>query len=92
MSGDFGLDPLLAALRGAGLRVGIGEVARLQRVFAFEPRLVGDVRQRLESLLRAVIVKSAEDRATFERVCDAWFENTAREKRRGVSPRVQYQP
>ncbi|MCP4655440.1 MAG: hypothetical protein GY856_08480, partial [bacterium] len=58
-----GLDALLSALRSAGLRVGFTEVARLKRVFALEPQLDGGsevVRDRLKSLLRAVIVKTEE--------------------------------
>ncbi len=72
-----GLDALLSALRSAGLRVGFTEVARLKRIFALEPRVSGGsevVRRRLKSLLRAVIVKTEEDRAAFESVCDAWLE------------------
>ncbi|HKI06431.1 MAG TPA: SUMF1/EgtB/PvdO family nonheme iron enzyme [Thermoanaerobaculia bacterium] len=71
MSAALGLDPLLAALREAGLPVGVAEVARLQRVFALGPQLEED--RRLKAILRSVLVKSAEDRARFEPIFDAWL-------------------
>jgi len=64
----IGLDSLLAALREAGLPVGVAEMARLQRVFALSPAPGG---LRLESVLRALLVKSSEDRAVFDRVFEA---------------------
>ncbi len=72
MTDDLGLDSLLKALRGAGLRIGVGEVARLRRVFDLGPAGAG--RARLESLLRAVLVKSGRDRRIFDRVFAAWLE------------------
>ncbi len=73
---QLGLDPLLTALRGAGLRVGFTEVARLRQVLATEARWpAGDEAvPRLKSLLRAVLVKSPEDGAVVDRLCDAWLE------------------
>jgi len=78
MNGDLHLDSLMRALRTAGLRVGISEVLRLQQVFARQPSLTGGEvpRERLRSLLRAVLVKSAEDRGIFDRICDAWIDRT----------------
>lgn len=73
MSAALGLDPLLTALREAGLTVGVSEVARLQRVFALGPQISAPEDYRLKAVLRAVIVKSAEDRARFESVFDAWL-------------------
>ncbi len=75
MSDDLGLNPLLKALRGAGLRVGVGEVARLQRIFDLGPEGAGDAR--LDALLRAVLVKSDQDRKIFDRVFNAWLERAA---------------
>src|SRR5215813_6103201 len=66
-----GLAALLAALREAGHAVGPTEVLRLREVFAREPELPS--RERLGSLLGAVLVKSAEDRARFDRLFDAWY-------------------
>ncbi len=45
MTDDFGLNALLKALRGAGLRVGVGEVARLQRIFDLGPERGGSFSQ-----------------------------------------------
>lgn len=56
-------------MRESGLTVGVAEVARLQQVFALAPHPQG----RLPSLLRAVLVKSAEDRAVFDRVFEMWI-------------------
>src|SRR5262245_32662955 len=74
---SLGLDPLLTALRHAGLPVGIAEVARLREVFAMAPELAGDPQDgpspRLRAVLRAVVVKSTEDRDLFEGICDAWL-------------------
>lgn len=77
MSAALGLDPLLTALREAGLPVGVVEMARLQRVFALEPQLEDD--RRLRSILRTVLVKSAEDHAHFEPVFDAWVGRAGQE-------------
>ncbi len=63
-------DALLAALRHAGLRVGVGEVLRLQRVFALQPAATDS--PRLCSILRAVLVKGREDALIFDRVYDDW--------------------
>jgi len=71
----IGLEPLLATLRESGLPVGVAELARLRQVFALEPQLPdgdADIR-RLKALLRAVLVKSTEDRVTFERIVEAWL-------------------
>ncbi len=81
MTTPLHLDALLTALRAAGLRVGISEVLRLRQVFTGQPGLSGEggSRDRLRSLLRAVLVKSAEDRGTFDRVCDAWLDRAEEE-------------
>jgi formylglycine-generating enzyme required for sulfatase activity len=76
MTDPLNLDALLIALREAGLRVGITEVMRLQQVFALRPESGSEPeqnRRRLQALLRAVLVKNPEDRARFERVCEAWL-------------------
>jgi len=73
MTSPLGLAPLLAALREAGLPVGVAEVARLQQVFSLGPQIATPEDRRLKALLRAVLVKSAEDRARFEPVFDAWL-------------------
>ncbi len=76
MSHAPGLDGLLTGLRDAGLRIGVTEVARLHQVFALEPEIAGGhARRRLKSLLRAVVVKSADDRGAFDRVADAWIDS-----------------
>ena len=70
------LEPLLTALRGAGLRVGVQEVLRLREVFARLPRLPAEeegARRRLRAVLSAVVVKTREDRETFDRVLEAWL-------------------
>ena len=71
----IGLEPLLSALRESGLPVGVAEVARLREVFALEPRLAieDQYARRLKAVLRAVLVKSGEDRAVFERVVEVWL-------------------
>ncbi len=79
----IGLEPLLTALREAGLPVGIAEMARLQRVFALSPEPGGP---RLQSVLRAVLVKSAEDRAVFERVFETWLGQADHEVRLREAP------
>src|SRR5215813_5018326 len=72
-----GLAALLAALREAGHAVGPTEVLRLREVFAREPDLPS--RERLGSLLGAVLVKSAEDRARFVQLFDAWYQRADEE-------------
>ncbi len=72
------LESLLSALREAGLRVGVTEVLRLQRVFSLlgpapDGQDPGCPPERLKSLVRAVIVKRHEDRAVFERVFNTWL-------------------
>jgi formylglycine-generating enzyme required for sulfatase activity len=75
----LGLAPLLAALREAGLPVGVAEMARLQQVFALGPQLAQPEDRRLKAILRAVLVKSAEDRARFEPIFAAWLGRAGRE-------------
>ena len=77
MSAALGLDSLLAALREAGLPVGVAEMARLQQVFALGPQVEED--RRLKAVLRAVLVKSAEDHVRFEPVFDAWMGRVGQE-------------
>lgn len=79
----IGLAPLFTALREAGLPVGVAEVARLQRIFALSLAPSGD---RLQGVLRAVLVKSAEDRAVFERVFETWIEQVEQEVRLQEEP------
>ncbi len=74
----IGLAPLLTALREAGLPVGVAEMARLREVFA---RSAGAGGLRLESVLRAVLVKSPEERAVFERVFATWIGQAEHEVR-----------
>jgi len=74
----IGLAPLLTALREAGLPVGIAEMARLQRVFALSPEPCG---LRLESVLRAILVKSSEDCVVFDRVFETWLRQADHEVR-----------
>ena len=89
---DIGLEPLLAALREAGLRAGVAELLRLREVFARTPDLAapkdGD-RERLRSVLRAVLVKSLDERATFDRIFDAWSERVEREWLARSSPSLR---
>jgi hypothetical protein len=82
-----GLDGLLTALRHAGLPVGVAEVARLREVFALAPRLAGSTSPRLRAVLRAVLVKSVEDRDLFERIFDAWLARADQELSRLDAPR-----
>ncbi|HNE40511.1 hypothetical protein, partial [Accumulibacter sp.] len=73
-------EALLAALRDAGLRVGVGEVLRLQRVFQLQATATGRPGSAgLRSLLRAVLVKGRDDEAIFERVCDDWLADAEHE-------------
>jgi uncharacterized protein with von Willebrand factor type A (vWA) domain len=62
--GDF-----LAALRVNGVPVGPEEIDRLRRLFALAPNLE---RQGLQSLLRALLVKTPEHRQTFEALFADW--------------------
>ncbi len=66
------LSGLLEALREAGLAVGIADELRLAEVFRRAPRVHGD--DQLASLLRAVLVKNADDRERFDRVLAGWLE------------------
>jgi uncharacterized protein with von Willebrand factor type A (vWA) domain len=85
VSRDATLAPLLAALRDAGLGVGVTEVARLQRVFALAPELEApSSRDQLRSVLRAVVVKAPGDGAALERVFDAWFAHAEASVERAV--------
>ncbi len=65
------LTALLAALRGAKLRIGVTEVLRLQHVLRLQPDLD---RARLGSLIASLVVRSKEERETFDRIFGAWFE------------------
>ncbi len=79
---NLGLEPLLAALREAGLRAGVAELLRLREVFARTPDLAdpaGRDQERLRSVLRAVLVKSLDERTAFDRVFDAWSERAEQE-------------
>src|SRR4051794_2454307 len=87
MSAALGLDPLLAALRQAGLPVGVSEMARLQQVFSLGPQIRNPEDRRLKAVLRAVLVKSAEDRARFEPVFDAWLGRAGQEVSLREAPR-----
>ncbi|HEX4966460.1 MAG TPA: SUMF1/EgtB/PvdO family nonheme iron enzyme [Thermoanaerobaculia bacterium] len=79
MSASLGLDPLLTALREAGLPVGVSEITRLQHVFALEPQIEDREGLRLKAILRAVLVKSSEDQAVFNLVFDAWIGRSGQE-------------
>jgi hypothetical protein len=69
-----GLASLLSALREAGIVIGIAELARLRQIFALAPRIADtEPKQKLKSLLRSVLVKSTEEAAAFERVCEDWL-------------------
>src|SRR5262245_59731542 len=74
---DLGLESLLAALRAAGMRVGVTELLRLHEVFARSPDLSGT--EQLGSVLRALLVKSLDERAAFDREFDAWIGRAGRE-------------
>jgi hypothetical protein len=77
MISPLSLEPLLLALREAGLPVGVAEIDRLRQVFALQPDLADgepdQTRRRLKVWLRALLVKSPQDRATFERIYDRWL-------------------
>ncbi len=72
---DHALVPagLLAALREAGMVVGIREELQLAAVFQRMPAVDGA--DQLASILRAVLTKNAEDRACFDRVFAGWLED-----------------
>ncbi len=81
------LDPLLTALRQAGLPVGVTEVARLRQVFALGPQRDGDPDgRRLKAVLRAVLVKSAEDRIIFDSVFETWLNGAGHDLARRAEP------
>jgi hypothetical protein len=78
MISPLSLESLLLALREAGLPVGVAEMDRLRQVFALQQPDLADgeseqTRRRLRAWLRALLVKSPQDRATFERVFDRWL-------------------
>lgn len=79
MSLDLGLGSLLAALRQAGLRVGVVETTRLQHVFSLSQDLSGDKATRFKSILRAVLAKDTDERETIDRVVDTWVGRADRE-------------
>jgi formylglycine-generating enzyme required for sulfatase activity len=85
MSPELGLPSLLAALREAGLTIGVAEVSRLQAVFSRQPALRPGTAA-LGGVLAAVLVKSAEDRQVFERVFAAWLERAEAEGRAREAP------
>jgi hypothetical protein len=72
--GAPGLDVLLKALRAAGLPVGLAELARLRQIFSLEPQFPVNrvTRDRLKSLLRAVLIKNDDHGKIFDRVFEAW--------------------
>lgn len=72
---DPGLDALLAALRGAGIQVGVDEILRLRLVFARAAHLDGD---ELREVIAAVLVKSVEERAVFDQVFSGWLSSAER--------------
>jgi hypothetical protein len=78
MSHPLELEAFLTALREAGVQVGVTEVMRLHQVFALQPALTSGetdeaTRRRLQSVMRAILVKSHEERGTFDRVYDNWL-------------------
>lgn len=77
MISPLSLKSLLLDLREVGLPVGVAELDRLRQVFALQPDVAGDepdqTRRRLRVWLRALLVKSSQDRATFERIYDRWL-------------------
>ncbi len=75
LQADIGLQSLLRALREAGLRIGVVELARLKHVFDLAPQLDREPSTRqLKTMLRAILVKDEPGQASFDRVFDAWFE------------------
>ncbi|MFO1054020.1 MAG: SUMF1/EgtB/PvdO family nonheme iron enzyme [Planctomycetota bacterium] len=77
MNDPLSLDVLLADLRARGFAIGTIEQERLRRVFAAQPRLHegGEVQDRLRELLRAALVRHAEQVGDFERAFTAWIEH-----------------
>ncbi len=78
MISPLSLESLLLALREAGLSVGVAEIDRLRQVFVLQEPDLADgeadqTRRRLQVWLRALLVKSPQDRATFERIYDRWL-------------------
>jgi hypothetical protein len=78
MISPLSLESLLLALREAGLPVGVAEIDRLRQVFVLQKPDLADgepeqTRRRLQVWLRALLVKSPQDRATFERIYDRWL-------------------
>ena len=77
MISPLSLGSLLLALREAGLPVGVAEIDRLRQVFALQPDIEGgepdQTRRRLKVWLRTLLVKSPQDRATFERIYKRWL-------------------
>jgi hypothetical protein len=78
MISPLSLESLLLALREAGLPVGVAEIDRLRQVFVLQKPDLADgepeqARRRLQVWLRALLVKSPQDRATFERIYDRWL-------------------
>jgi hypothetical protein len=77
MISPLSLESLLLDLREVGLPVGVAEIDRLRQVFALQPDVASDepdqTRRRLRVWLRALLVKSSRDRATFERIYDRWL-------------------
>lgn len=75
LAADYGLESLLRALREAGLRIGVVELARLKHVFDQAPRLNREPSaQQLKTIVRAVVVKDEAAQVLFDRGCDAWLE------------------
>lgn len=77
MISPLSLESLLLDLREVGLPVGVAEIDRLRQVFALQPDVAGgepdQTRRRLRVWLRALLVKSPQDRAAFERIYDRWL-------------------
>ena len=74
MAAAPGLAALLAALREAGLRIGVEEELRIGEVLSRRHDVPdGQGGRRLAAVLRAVVVKSRDDREVFDRVFRAWL-------------------
>ncbi|GEM_PF-1126206 len=67
------LNPLLEALSQAGFPSGVGERVRLHQVFRLAPQWGGHAADRLKSVLRAVLLKDAQQADRFDKVCDQWL-------------------
>ncbi|MCC6553600.1 MAG: SUMF1/EgtB/PvdO family nonheme iron enzyme [Polyangiaceae bacterium] len=72
------IEPLLAALREAGLPVGVAETLRVQALVASLGATGDGGGAELGDLVACALVRSKEDRATFDRVFNEWAE-TAKE-------------